>query len=44
MAKQVSQTYGNALFELAVEQNNLDQMMQEVVFIKQCLEENGFVE
>ena len=40
MAKQISQTYGNALFELAVEQNNLDQMMQEVVFIKQCLEEN----
>ncbi|MBQ3513494.1 MAG: F0F1 ATP synthase subunit delta [Lachnospiraceae bacterium] len=40
MAKQISQTYGNALFELAVEQNNLEQMMQEVVFIKQCLEEN----
>ena len=40
MAKQISQTYGNALFELALEQNNLDQMMQEAVFIRQCLEEN----
>lgn len=40
MAKQISQIYGNALFELAVEQNNLDQMMQEAVFIKQCMEEN----
>ena len=40
MAKQIGQTYGTALFELAVEQNILDQMMQEAVFIKQCLVEN----
>lgn len=40
MAKQIGQTYGNALFELAIEQGNLDQMMQETEFIKQCLAEN----
>jgi F-type H+-transporting ATPase subunit delta len=40
MAKLVSKTYGDALFELAVEEESLDSMMEEVKAVAQALQEN----
>jgi F-type H+-transporting ATPase subunit delta len=40
MAKLVSKTYGDALFELAVEENSLDSMLEEVRAVAQALQEN----
>ncbi len=40
MAKQVSKTYGNALFEVAVENHTLDETLDEVIFVKQTFLEN----
>lgn len=41
MAKQVSKTYGSALFEVAVENNALDTILEEVLFVKQTFLENA---
>jgi F-type H+-transporting ATPase subunit delta len=41
MAKLVSQTYGNALFELAKEENSMDTMLEEVKAVRQIYEENA---
>ena len=41
MAKLVSKTYGDALFELAVEQNLTDSLMQEIDFLQTVLKENS---
>ncbi len=40
MAKQVSKTYGSALFEVAMENNTLDTTLEEVLFVKQSFLEN----
>lgn len=40
MAKQVSKTYGSALFEVAMESNALDTILEEVLFVKQTFLEN----
>lgn len=40
MAKQVSKTYGSALFEVAMENNALDTILEEVLFVKQTFLEN----
>lgn len=40
MAKQVSKTYGSALFEVAMENNTLDSTLEEVLFVKQTFLEN----
>lgn len=40
MAKLVSKTYGEALFELAIEENKLDVFMDEVKTLLQLMEEN----
>ncbi|MBO5255474.1 MAG: F0F1 ATP synthase subunit delta, partial [Opitutales bacterium] len=40
MAKQVSKTYGSALFEVALESNTLDATLEEVLFVKQTFLEN----
>jgi F-type H+-transporting ATPase subunit delta len=40
MAKLVSKTYGDALFELAVEENSLDSMLEEVRAVAEALQEN----
>ncbi len=40
MAKLISKTYGEALFELAVEENNIDVYMREVEGVKKVLQEN----
>ena len=40
MAKQVSKTYGSALFEVAMEKNALDTILEEVLFVKQTFLEN----
>ena len=40
MAKQVSKTYGSALFEVAMEKNALDTVLEEVLFVKQTFLEN----
>lgn len=40
MAKLVSKTYGEALFELAVEENKTDAFLEEVAGIKKILEQN----
>lgn len=40
MAKQVSKTYGSALFEVALENNSLDTTLEEVLFVKQTFLEN----
>lgn len=40
MAKLVSKTYGEALFELAVEENKIDVFQDEVLGVKSILEEN----
>ena len=41
MAKLVSKTYGDALFEVAVEEGTLDTMLEEVEAVLQVLQENG---
>ena len=41
MAKLVANSYGEALFELALEKNALDDMLQEVVCIQNVIEENA---
>ena len=40
MAKQVSKTYGSALFEVALEKDMLDTTLEEVLFVKQTFLEN----
>lgn len=40
MAKQVSKTYGSALFEVAMENRSLDATLEEVLFVKQTFLEN----
>ena len=40
MAKLVSTTYGNALFDLALEQQSLDAMLEEVRALSGILDEN----
>lgn len=40
MAKQVSKTYGSALFEVAKEKQALDTILEEVLFVKQTFMEN----
>lgn len=41
MAKLVSKTYGDALFELAVETGQMDELLAEVRAVAQVLRENG---
>ena len=41
MAKLVSKTYGDALFELAVESNQLDELLGQVREVSRILAENG---
>ena len=40
MAKLVSNTYGDALFELALEENRLDSMNEEVLAVAEAIREN----
>lgn len=40
MAKLVSKTYGEALFELAKERNTVDDMMEEVLGVQKAFQEN----
>lgn len=40
MAKLVSKTYGQALFELALEKNALEQILEEEAFVKEVFAEN----
>lgn len=40
MAKLVSKTYGDALFELAIEENKEDALFEEVLSVKNVLDEN----
>ena len=40
MARQVKVAYGNALFEVAMENNSLDATLEEVAFVKQSFLEN----
>ena len=40
MAKLVSKTYGDALFELALEENQLDSLFEEVKTVSDILSEN----
>lgn len=40
MAKLVSKTYGQALFELALEENALEQILEEEAFVKEVFTEN----
>lgn len=40
MAKLVSKTYGDALFDLALEENSVDAMNQEVLLVRSLLSEN----
>lgn len=40
MAKLVSQTYGSALFDLALEENSIDSMLEEVTAVRQIFKEN----
>ena len=40
MAKLVSKTYGDALFEVALEENNLDLFLEEVNVVKAAMDEN----
>ncbi|MDO4323981.1 MAG: ATP synthase F1 subunit delta [Lachnospiraceae bacterium] len=44
MAKLVAGTYGDALFELAVEQNLTDSLMQEIEMVQTVLKENDGLE
>ncbi len=40
MAKLVYQTYGDALFQLAVEENKVDELFSEITAMKEIFEEN----
>ena len=40
MAKQVSKTYGSALFEVAMDNHTLDTTLEEVLFVRQTFLEN----
>ena len=40
MAKLVSKTYGEALFELAVEEDKVDVFMEEIAEIREVLAQN----
>ena len=40
MAKLVSTTYADALFETGIEENTLDELYNEALSVKQILEEN----
>ena len=40
MAKLVSKTYGDALFELAVEENRTDSLLEEIQMVQAVLNEN----
>ena len=40
MAKLVSKTYGEALFELAMEENRAQEMLEEIQTVKTALSEN----
>lgn len=40
MAKLAAKTYGESLFELALEENKLDLFLEEAVFVQQVLSEN----
>ncbi len=40
MAKLISKTYGDALFELAVEENKVDEMLEEIGQLQKILKEN----
>lgn len=40
MAKLISKTYGDALFELAVEENKVDEMLEEIGQLQKLLREN----
>lgn len=40
MAKQVSSTYGDALFELAVEENQVEELLEEVQAVRVALQDN----
>ena len=40
MAKQVNTTYGDALFELAVEENRVDSIQEAITALLQILREN----
>ena len=40
MAKLISKTYGEALFELAVEENKIDSFVEEIQAVKEALAEN----
>ena len=41
MAKLVSKTYGDALFEIAVEENRTDSLMEEISMVQAVLNENS---
>lgn len=41
MAKLVSNIYGDALFELALEENKIDSLAEEILVIRKILQENG---
>lgn len=41
MAKQVNSTYGDALFQLAVEENQVDTVLEELTGLMQVLDENS---
>ncbi len=40
MAKLISKTYGDALYEIAVEENKTDLFLEEIIILKQILGEN----
>ena len=40
MAKLASKVYGEALFQIAVEENRTDEMMEEISAVSKALEEN----
>ena len=40
MAKLAAKTYGESLFELALEEDKLDLLLEEAVFVQQVLQEN----
>ena len=40
MAKLISKTYGDALFELAVEENKVDDLLEEIGQLQKILKEN----
>ena len=41
MAKLISKTYGDALFELALEENKIDEYVEEVSAVAEVLKENA---